>query len=741
MRHFTLIIFTVFCTSLFSQTMTVNRLGNNNKPFWLAKNVLVDPGFIIYAPINPSTGIPITQPASNQVGFFNVTSNTGVNAFPIDSGIVMCANWVEDVLPSQSGTNPGTKTNPKDPDLALVMGQIGSSNYDINDMAEIQFSFIATSDSIEFNYVFGSHEYQGYTCSQFNDVFGFFLIGQGVNGSSLTGNAVTVNLATIPGTTVPVAINTINQGFPSGSYPASKCLAANPNYVAHSVYYAGNNPIVSLSGNTHKFTAKAQVTCGFPYTIKLKLANASDHALSSAVFLEANSFKSPSINVNTTLNSGNSFQDSQIVEGCKPAYVVFNKDGNINKDMTIFFNYYGNAIPNVDYIKLPDSLFIPAGKAADTLEVYAFDDGITETNDSILIHMNAVTTSCFQYPPQDFTLYIRDKNPVVAQSNLASSSKDSIYCPGDTARIFGATSGGEGNLVGWWLDDSIAPASRVVQPLQTTTYYYYSTDECAADTAVDSITIYLVNYTPMTLRGDTTKICRGDTVTVSAEYYDGKAPYTVQWDNAIFGDNLTVIPTQDSTWYVFEVYDACNQSAKDSCLVWIAPDPYAGFSYMNDPGVPLKVNFQNNSVNAATYYWDYGDGTNSTDTVSDHTYTTPDEYMVSLTIVSADGCVDIYTTIVKVETDFYLYVPTAFTPDGDGLNEFFDIKGTGFETFQIIIFNRWGNQVFVSDDIDHSWDGTHKGKAVPEGVYTYTIFIQMPLGDISEKKGMLTLYR
>ena len=738
MKFLNVLVALLFGFLSYAQTMSVSTTGNNNNPFWLVTNVLVDSNFVVYQTFDQN-GLPIIQPSNNQVGYFNVANNTGVNAFPINSGIVMCANYVQDVLPSQTGGNPNTTTTPPDPDLAGVLAQIGSAGYAVNDMVEIKFSFIATSDSIRFNYVFASHEYAGYTCSNFNDVFGFFLEGKGINGAPVAAPKATVNLATIPGTTTPVAINTINQGFPSGGN-AAPCLAANPNYVAHSVYYAGNSPLTSMSGNTKKFTAKAQVVCGQSYDIRLKLANASDHALSSAVFLEANSFSSPSIVVDHTLNNGNSFIDSQIVEGCKPSYISFKKDGNKNKDMTLFFNYSGNAIPGVDFATMPDSLFIPAGQASDSLEILAFDDGIVEPNDSIIIDMQSLVTQCAAYPANRKIVYLRDKNPV-ASSSINVTGTDSIYCPGDTVRFNASFSGGEGNLHGWWEDDTLAPLNRLVQPFQTTTYYFHATDECGSDTATDSVTVYLVDYIPINTIGDTIKICRGDTVGMLARYEDGNSPYDVIWDDGTLGDFKEDVPAQDSIWHTFIVTDACGQIAYDSVLVWMAPDPSAGFNFVNDPGVPLKVNLTNTSINGVNYTWDFGDGTMSNDTTPSHVYDNPAEYMVTLTIVSADGCIDSYTTIVKVETDFYLYVPTAFTPDGDGLNEYFEVKGLGFESFEIRIFNRWGGEVFFSDDITNSWDGTAKGNPAPGGVYTYTIFIKMPLGDFDEKKGTFILYR
>ncbi|NDD36365.1 MAG: hypothetical protein EBZ26_08690, partial [Flavobacteriia bacterium] len=237
-------------------------------------------------------GFNLTQPNTTQIGYFQANDTT----FPVQSGIVMvAAQQSSDVIASSPGT--GNNTTFTDSELASVLSTLGSTGYAIKDMVSIEFSFIAQSDSIKFNYCFGSHEYDGYTCSSFNDVFGFFLEGPYIDGvSAPTNGSIVKNIATIPGTTVPIAVNTINSGSPSGSYPASNCSSANPNFVAHSVYYnSSNGSIVTLDGYTDKFTAQAQVQCGGWYTIRLKLANVSDAALSSAVFLEENSLKGPEI--------------------------------------------------------------------------------------------------------------------------------------------------------------------------------------------------------------------------------------------------------------------------------------------------------------------------------------------------------------------------------------------------------------------------------------------------------------
>lgn len=732
---YALLIFSIVLASFYTkgQNLTVNNAAPFNSPYWLASNVLVDPNFIIFAPIDPNTGLPLPQPNTNQVGYFNAVG-TG---FPVDSGIVMCAWSIQDVLPNQSGANPNTGPF-TDPELASVLAAIGSGGYNINDRVQISFSFVATSDSIKFNYVFGSHEYPTYTCSSFNDVFGFFLTGLGINGNS---SLSTVNLATIPNSTVPVAINTINQGFPGSAGTPINCLTANPNYAANSVYYnASTGSITSLGGYTTKFTASAQVTCGNVYTIRLALANVSDHILSSAVFLEAKSFKSPTIEISTNLNNGNSFNDTTVVEGCNASYIKFRKDGNVSIGMGINFVFSGTAVNGVDLVQIPDSIWIPPGQAADSLLIQAIDDGVTESFEDFKIVMQPVTTSCYVYPPKQMDIILRDKQPVVPLAGNYPAS-DTIYCPNDTASIFGSVTGGEGNIWGGWVDDPAAPNQRLVQPTQTTTYYYWGMDECQTDTIVDSVTVYLANYTPMSYEIDSVLVCRGDTAFFFLNISDGRPPYAINWANGNTGPALIDIPSLPVTYYPFTITDACGQSVTDSALAKVAPDPMASFSYLNDYNVPLRVQFTNRSSNMFTWTWDFGDGTSSTDRDPIHDYDRPGTYQVTLKIVSPDGCLHEITLDVTVETDFYIYVPTAFTPDGDGLNECFEIKGVGFDSFEIKIFDRWGNQVFFSDNIENCWDATINGQLAPQGVYTYSIFLRLPFDKIHQKQGVVTIYR
>jgi gliding motility-associated-like protein len=108
----------------------------------------------------------------------------------------------------------------------------------------------------------------------------------------------------------------------------------------------------------------------------------------------------------------------------------------------------------------------------------------------------------------------------------------------------------------------------------------------------------------------------------------------------------------------------------------------------------------------------------------------------SLSILVDEDCFD-DEELLPME----LFIPNVFTPNGDVKNEFFEVQGTGIDRYEIIIFNRWGGEVFRSNDISIPWDGTFEGREVSSGVYLYLIRYSHIGQDIQEKTGFLTLFR
>jgi gliding motility-associated-like protein len=737
-----LVLLSVGPVELLAQNITVNNTTPRNQPMWLVQNVMVGPNMTVFSPIGP-LGTPISQPSSTQIGKFNINNPN----FGLDSGIVMVSTDAIDVVPGQFGTYTSYPTQTPSANLTTVLNAIGSSSSSQYDRASIQFSFVAPGDSVKFDYIFASKEYTSYTCSSFNDVFGFFLIGQGINGQPLwnangTPNIDTVNLAVIPGTTTPVAVNTINQGFPSGSWPASNCSSANPNYVTNSVFYnanSGGTSIINMEGYTDVFTAKASVSCGSLYTIKMFICDVSDGALNSAVFIGARSFELPTISLSQAWNQGNTFNDSTMIEGCQPSWLYLDRQGAVFDTMVVDFVYGGTAVSGTDYAPLPTSITLLPGQTRDSIQIWAYDDGVAEPNETISIVMQPVTTNCAVYPAQYKTFVIRDKVSVTVDATVGAGN-DTLSCPGQQSTLLGTFTTGEGNTTGWWESDTAGGVQLTVNPIATTTYHFYGIDECMTVAATDSITIYVLPYDSVETYSDTTWICPGESVEIQARARYGTEPLTYTWLSGPVDSLWTVTPNA-SRWYPYKVVDQCGFTTWDSVWVGVAPLPGAAFTYYPNPSNPLNVQFTNQSSDTNYVAWYFGDGDISSEVDPQHSYSKPGTYRVSLAVADSLGCSDSVTVDIELRMDYYVYIPTAFTPNGDIVNDRIKVEALGIEGLQWDIFNRWGLKVFSTSDLAESWDGTYGGQPVPEGVYSYKLLIYLPFGNIAEEHGTFTLIR
>jgi gliding motility-associated-like protein len=184
-------------------------------------------------------------------------------------------------------------------------------------------------------------------------------------------------------------------------------------------------------------------------------------------------------------------------------------------------------------------------------------------------------------------------------------------------------------------------------------------------------------------------------------------------------DDYTFIPDQD-------------QCALGSVVeIEIMPNPIADFD-MSDTELRLpnrSIDFTNSSSNANGFSWSFGDG--HTSELEDPTHTFADaagNYTITLTATNELGCIDQTTRTLVVKEDLIVYVPNAFTPDGDAYNNEFTPKITGdFDRFDytLYIFDRWGTTIFESHNVEIGWDGTYMNKLVQDGVYTWKVELKL----------------
>ena len=202
--------------------------------------------------------------AHTSVGTFN-SNGSGLG---IESGLLLSsghAKGAEGQYDLGTSYNSSSSGIANDQDIAML---VNGPSYD---GAILEFDFIATGDSMDFVYVFGSEEYEEFVGTAFNDVFGFFVSGPGISGSFSNG---AVNIALIPGTSDPVAINTVNSAM-------------------NSQYFVLNNGQITAQYDAYTTPLHACIgglEIGQPYHIKLAIADLADQILDSGVFLSGNSF-------------------------------------------------------------------------------------------------------------------------------------------------------------------------------------------------------------------------------------------------------------------------------------------------------------------------------------------------------------------------------------------------------------------------------------------------------------------
>lgn len=242
---------------------------------------------------------------------------------------------------------------------------------------------------------------------------------------------------------------------------------------------------------------------------------------------------------------------------------------------------------------------------------------------------------------------------------------------------------------------------------------------------------------------------------------DGCVPYNAVFENTSagglnfiwdFGDGTTSTvdePTHLYTTvgsYTVKLYafdsTSCNKLDSTSFTINVNPIPVAAFSFGPLPTQPNTfTQFQNQSIGAITYIWNFGDGDTSIEVNPRHLYNATGTYNVCLTAINAGGCPDSICMPVSAIINPLLDVPTAFTPGKFGINAVVKVQGFGIKEMHWTIYNRWGQKVFESTNPSNGWDGYYKGKLQQMDVYTHTLDVIFSDGTKTRKAGDITLIK
>ena len=312
-----------------------------------------------------------------------------------------------------------------------------------------------------------------------------------------------------------------------------------------------------------------------------------------------------------------------------------------------------------------------------------------------------------------------------------------------------------------WLFDNWHTNSNVIASnTPTTTFIALTNDSCILKTKVKP---------PLTsfISGNDT-ICSNtnDNAEIKIYFDAGVPPYTFTY--SINGINQNSVTTIDNPYtiftnqqgnYLLTSFNDLNESGSmsGSAFVTVADPPRANFLTSEDTLSTLytTVSFEDNSIgNIQSWNWDFGDKnySNSVDPV--HTYTdSAGIVQVKLIVIDNNGCSDTTFKQIWIEDEFWIYLPNSFTPDNNGINDYFCLsyKGIIKETFIFNIFNRGSDLVYSTNNIDdlkcmssgNGWDGLHykTGNKLPLGVYVFEIYFQDFEGWKHRKTGTISLIR
>ena len=225
---------------------------------------------------------------------------------------------------------------------------------------------------------------------------------------------------------------------------------------------------------------------------------------------------------------------------------------------------------------------------------------------------------------------------------------------------------------------------------------------------------------------------------------------TYAWD---FGNGET--STEESPTYSFTdpgTYNVsltvtndqkCTDIATIANLIKANETPTAQF--VADPPAAIlenaTIDFADNSVSSESlvYNWDFDDGNSSADKDPSHTYTATGVYLVNLLVISPNGCESETTSEVIIHPDFAVYAPSAFTPNADGKNDVFEVKGVGIKTYNLQVYSRWGELMYESNSLEDKWNGEYNGTLAPSGTYAYTISYTSMLDADFKLQGTVTV--
>ncbi|MBK8365753.1 MAG: gliding motility-associated C-terminal domain-containing protein [Bacteroidetes bacterium] len=378
---------------------------------------------------------------------------------------------------------------------------------------------------------------------------------------------------------------------------------------------------------------------------------------------------------------------------------------------------------------------------------------------------NGATTDSISVSPASTTLYsvsVTDASGCTAATQnininvnpplSINATAPATICEGDSVNLSSLATGGNGNYSYSWNNGEFITSNAIAYPTTDMTYTVVVTDNCGTPSASAQVNI-IVSPTP--------------TVDFGPGNLRGCSPFTVNFEDLSttlagsmylwnFGDgNTSLLEDPEHVFTEAGNYDVsllvtnsfgCTSSLLIDNMINVHESPIASFVSQPTTTTTLEpdIQFTNNSIGADQYIWNFGDGSPlGYDEEPLHTYSDTGIFEITLITISNAGCVDTIKGFVEVESDFTIYIPNAFTPNDDAINDHFNAYGIGWADYNLYILDRWGLNIYHSTNPDKPWDGTHQsnGGECQADVYVYKIQVHDTKGKLHSFVGHVSLVR
>jgi gliding motility-associated-like protein len=414
-------------------------------------------------------------------------------------------------------------------------------------------------------------------------------------------------------------------------------------------------------------------------------------------------------------------------------------------------------LPNDTLICPGASLLLNANVSGGTGNyTYAWTPSNT-TNQFLIVTPVSDTVFTCQVKDANGCVFIDSLNirlQTIVDGDVTAFISDNEICQNEPISLNASYNGNyEGVSLQWLFCMSCDPNSTlVVNPIQSTDYIIMASNSCNMQ-IFDTVSV-LVHIPPtINLLPTYGNICPENEVSLM-NYGQNDPQWTYNWT---LGDGTTAQGDTVTHLYNFEgnypitlsITDQfnCTSYSNGESFVVVHPQAIADFDFQAFLGTMADPSFDfiNNSINATSYSWDFGDSTFSSEINPSHEYQYEGIHTITLTAMNQYGCNAEISKNTFLEFDYTIYAPNAFTPDGYGPNNDWNIKFTGLddEYFTLRIFNRWGELIHETHDINEGWDGTRDGddRVQKDDVYVWTVDYNDIHGNPHYKDGIVVLLK